>query len=129
MCKLKIQKPAVVLTSDGLCDWLPDEKGEEAKRVKHPVRVVSAAGYLIQLGLWKRQSNTLRLSAMQKGRGAAAERSEVVPPFPVVLETNALSKRAANGKHRQLCSDKKSHDCPHTTPYDASERGGQKYGV
>ncbi len=91
--------------------------------------------YLIYHSLYKRQSDTEwdRLRAMQKGRGAAAEKSEVVPPFPVTRETNALSKKIGQWQTPAIVFRQKVTWLPkHHSLCTVSEKGRKnkkKYGV
>ena len=67
------------------------------------VCVCRAPGYLIHHRLWKRQRQSDREGPAQsntEGRGGAAaeKKSEVVPPFPISRETNALSKKISQWK-------------------------------
>jgi len=91
-------------------------------------------GYLIQHSLWKRQSDRERdrLKAVQRGgRGQLQRKVKWCRHSPSPGKPTLFQRKPANGKHRQLCSDKKSHDCQNTTPFTLSEKGRRKktYGV
>lgn len=90
-------------------DWRPawsKRRRQGGRRVPAWVCVV-LTGHLIHHRLWKRQSDTeTPAQSNAEGRsgeggvffgwgggGAAAEKSEVVSPFPVTRETNPLSKK------------------------------------
>lgn len=75
------------------------KKEKQERRKSYTILSLSACvvltGYLICHSLCERQSDRERpAQSNAEGRGgAAAEKSEVVPPFPVTRETNALSKK------------------------------------
>lgn len=71
---------------------------------------VVLVGYLIYHSLWERQRETSSDQCRREGGGeAAAEKSEVVPPFPVTRETNALSKKHRPMANTGNCVRTKSH--------------------
>lgn len=78
---------------------MPDEKGEEGEEeeLHNPVTVcVCRAHGLPDLPQPVEETERQRETGSEQRRGeggAAAEKSEVVPPFPVTRETNALSKK------------------------------------
>lgn len=130
--KSKQIRSFVSLTSCSLMDSATASlmKKEKKERRKSETTLslhvcVVLTGYLIH-SLTKRQRQREReretRSEQRRREGAAGEKSEVVPPFPLPGKPTLFQRKMANGKHRQLCSDKKSHDCPNTTPYTLRER-------
>lgn len=111
-------RPFVSLTSCSLmvsvtaCCPMKKEKREKRKSCTATVTVcVCRARGLPDLPQPVGETERDQLRAMQKGGGgeAAAEKSEVVPPFPVTRETNALSKKHRPMANTGNCVRTKSH--------------------
>lgn len=86
---------------------------------------VVLTGYLIHSLTKRRDREKERERPGQNnadGRGQLERKAKWCRHSPLPGKPTLFQRKMANGKHRQLCSDKKSHDCPNTTPYTLRER-------
>lgn len=101
--------------SASACLMKKEKRRRRWRRTRDTILSLSASaahtGYLICPSLWKRHTQSEReRERLTGGRGAAAaEKSEVVPPFPVTRETNALSKGNRPMANTGNCAQTKSH--------------------
>lgn len=140
-CKLRGRKtaksqqtsPFVSLTSCSLmvsvtaCCPMKKEKREKRKSCTATVTVcVCRARGLPDLPQPVGETERDQLRPMQKGGGGGGSCREkwsgaAIPCHPG--NQRSFKETSANGKHRQLCPDKKSHDCQNTAPYAQGEKG------
>lgn len=101
-------------------------KSEEEER-DNPLTVCVSCSQATWSTAWRRDSDREKERERPgqnnaDGRGQLERKAKWCRHSPLPGKPTLFQRKMANGKHRQLCSDKKSHDCPNTTPYTPRER-------